>query len=80
MSAMEIIRFKTNIQTKTALEKISTVLDNVAGLNKWELDIKDADNVLTICAGEFLQEEKIIEQIHQAGYYATNIDDYYSVY
>jgi copper chaperone CopZ len=80
MTAMEIIRFKTNIHTKNELEKISTVLNNVVGLNKWELDLQDADNVLTICAGEFLPEEKIIEQIHEAGYYATNIDDYYSVY
>jgi hypothetical protein len=33
MTAMEIIRFKTNIQTQNALEKITTGLDNVAGLN-----------------------------------------------
>ena len=77
---MEIIKFKTNIQTAQALEKVSNALNTTAGLSSWKLDLRNNDKVLTVFADEILQEEKIIDQIHKAGFYAMNMDDYYAVF
>lgn len=77
---MELLTFKTNISTNTAMQRVAPLLNSAIGSANWELDIASTDKTLRVYSPGRVNEIQVVEAIHKAGYYAINIDDYFSIY
>ena len=69
---MEILVFKTNVRSRKKLSALAPHLENIAGIVKWNVDLKDVDKVLRIeCTST---PAKLIENnLQQAGYYCEEL-------
>lgn len=69
---IQCLVFRTSLQNRNDVEKISTTLDNLAGLSDWHVDLDDWEKVLRIeCAG--LSAESIIKTLFRKGFIAEEI-------
>jgi copper chaperone len=64
---MKILTFKTNIKCGGCIATVTPFLNNVAGIEKWEVDTTNPNKVLTV-TGEIITTESIETAIKQAGY------------
>jgi len=64
---METTKFKTNIKCDACVAKVTPYLNEIAGENNWQVDLKDPARTLTIDEGD---EKKVIEALQKAGYKA----------
>ncbi len=64
---MKTLTFKTNIKCGGCIATVTPFLNNVAGIEKWEVDTTNPDKVLTV-TGETITAESIETAIKQAGY------------
>ncbi|MES2060517.1 MAG: cation transporter [Bacteroidota bacterium] len=71
---METLKFKTNIKCGGCIAAVTPALDNLKGVNKWEVDTSNPDKVLTVQATEDLTAEQVIESLTAKGYLAQRID------
>jgi copper chaperone len=62
---METTKFKTNIKCSACVAKVTPFLNEVAGENKWKVDLVDPARTLTV---ENTDEKKIVEALQKAGY------------
>lgn len=67
---MEILKFKTNVESQEALSKIAPLLDKVEKISKWSLDTESSEKVLSV-SGTDLNPQAIENAIKQAGYKAS---------
>ena len=49
---MDTMQFKTNINCGGCLAKVKPFLDEVEGIEKWEVDLQSEDRILTVEACE----------------------------
>lgn len=77
---MELLTFKTNISTSTALHRMAPLLNAAIGSANWELDIASSHKTLRVYSPGKVNEMQVVEAIHNAGYSAINIDDFFSIY
>lgn len=71
---METLKFKTTIKCSGCVGKATPYLNNVAGEDNWEVDIKSPDKILTVVNENNLTEEQVVKAITEAGYKAERID------
>lgn len=64
---MKTLTFKTNIKCGGCIATVTPFLNNVVGIEKWEVDTTNPDKVLTV-TGETITAESIEKAIKQAGY------------
>lgn len=64
---MKTLTFKTNIKCGGCIATVTPFLNNVVGIEKWEVDTTNPDKVLTV-TGETITAESIETAIKQAGY------------
>jgi copper chaperone len=64
---MEQMKFKTTIKCTGCLEKVAPHLNEKVGSNKWEVDLKNPDKILTVNT-ESASEEDLIATVKKAGY------------
>ena len=69
---MEIIKFKTNVESQEALAKVAPYLDKEESISKWSIDTESADKVLSV-SGADLSAGAIEKAVEQAGYKAKII-------
>lgn len=74
VTTMEILVFKTNIQHKKDVRRISTVLEPDNRIMDWNVDRWDVDNVLRI-ASLSLAPEEVINIVNNAGYFCEELPD-----
>lgn len=60
-------KFKTNINCGGCIANVKPHLDNVDGIDKWEVDIADKEKILTV-KSDGISEQEIIETVQKAGY------------
>ena len=71
---MNILIFKTNLESPELLNRAKPLLQNLQGVSRWNVDMHDCDNVLRIEANEL--SPRSVEQILQkAGYYCEELQD-----
>ncbi|REL32922.1 hypothetical protein DYD21_13980 [Rhodohalobacter sp. SW132] len=69
---VQCLIFRTSLQNRDDVEKISTTLDNLEGLSDWHVDLDDWEKVLRIvCTG--LSAESIIKTLFRKGFIAEEI-------
>ena len=69
---MEKLQFKTNIKCSGCIATVTPALNQVAGENKWEVDLQSPDKILTVLA-EQLESSDIKRAVEQAGYKAEEL-------
>lgn len=63
---MKKYKFKTNINCGGCIANVTPYLDKVAGIEKWEVDTKNKDKILTV-EGD-ASKETIESAVKEAGY------------
>ncbi len=64
---MEQMKFRTTIKCTGCLDKVTPHLNNTQGIEKWEVDLKNPDKVLTVNT-ETASEEDVVATVKKAGY------------
>lgn len=64
---MEEIKFKTNINCNNCVKAVSGFLDDVPGIESWEVDTADPEKILVI-KGNVIEPEAVIEAVEDAGF------------
>lgn len=77
---MELIYFKTNIKSVSALNKVAPFLNRVVGATNWQLDLESTDKKLTVFSNSIINEIHVEEAVNRAGFSALNVDDYHLIY
>ena len=70
---MSELKFKTNIKCSGCLAKVAPHLDKLAGIEKWSVDIAEANKVLTVNS-ELVNDAQVITAVAEAGYQAELIN------
>ncbi|HMW26995.1 MAG TPA: hypothetical protein PK678_09665 [Ferruginibacter sp.] len=76
---MEIINYKTNINSEKALTRLAPYLDRAVGASNWQLNLHDEDRTLSVFSPGLVNEQVVVNAVHHAGFMAMNLDDYYSI-
>ncbi len=71
---MNVLVFKTNIDTNKQVKYLSPHLKLLNGIINWNIDLHDCDRVLRIEA-EQLQPQTVVNVLNNAGYYCAELED-----
>jgi copper chaperone len=66
---MRTLTFKTNINCSGCVSKVTPVLNQIHGINKWSVDTANPQKILTV-ETEHLHEDDIIRALKNIGYNA----------
>lgn len=69
---MEILKFKTNIQSSEGLQKVTPLLNQEESIHQWKLDTSHEDHLLNI-SGTEPDPLRVINLLEQAGFQAAFI-------
>ncbi|MEQ8360120.1 MAG: heavy metal transport/detoxification protein [Cytophagales bacterium] len=70
---METLKFNSTIKCTGCLAKVTPYLDELAGDNNWEIDLKNPNKVLTVKTMG-ISAEAISQAVEAAGYSAKSIN------
>ena len=65
---MEKLSFKTNINCNNCIAKVKPFLNQVENIENWQVDIKNADKILSVSGEEELTSTEVIEAVQKAGF------------
>ena len=65
---MQVLVFKTNLNSHRHVRKVEPVLDMHPHIMRWNVDLHDCDKILRI-ETEALQETEVEKMLLQEGYY-----------
>lgn len=69
---MKKYQYKTNIMCDSCIAKVSPVLNEIAGENNWNVDLKNPKRILTV-SSDSDNENKIVTALQKIGYKAEEI-------
>lgn len=69
-----VLVFKTNLQFKKDINRLSPVLSNISDILRWNVDREDIDKVLRI-ETRILTAQEIIRLVNNAGYVCEELPD-----
>ncbi|SHF48229.1 heavy-metal-associated domain-containing protein [Flavisolibacter ginsengisoli] len=69
---MKTIELKTNIMCGSCVAKVTPILNEVIGENRWKVDTANPGKVLTVNT-ESLDEATVIQAVEKAGYIAEKL-------
>ena len=72
---MQVLIFKTNVQTKKRVKLISPLFTNHPVIKDWSVDLEDCDRILRIVAQEPIKAGAIIYMMNMCGYYCELLND-----
>ncbi len=70
---METLQFKTNINCGGCIAKVTPILNEVKGIKKWHVDIKNPSKILTVEADNIPSKE-VIDTVNKAGFRIEEIN------
>jgi copper chaperone CopZ len=70
---MKKYQFKTNIMCSSCIAKVTPGLNEILGVNQWQVDIKDSKKILTVTS-ESANEKDVIKALEKVGYKAEEIN------
>lgn len=63
-------QFTTNLNCGGCVSKVQTDLDNASGVAEWNVDINNAEKILTV-KSEGITEEEVVTILKKKGFKAT---------
>ena len=71
---MEILVFKTDVSSRNGINRIAPLLEGLGGVERWNLDLNDADFILRIEASG--TTAALVEQrLRAAGHFCEELPD-----
>ena len=70
---METLKFKTTIKCGGCIATVTPVLNNLDGVQKWEVDTDNPDKVLTVDTNKGLNPNEVISALKTKGFQAEVI-------
>lgn len=70
---MKSLTFKTTIKCAGCIEKVTPVLNALAGEENWKVDLQNPNRLLIVTAKDELQAGTIISGLQGVGYKAEEI-------
>ena len=70
---MKTLKFNSTIKCTGCLEKVTSSLNEVAGTNNWEVDLKSPNKVLSVNV-DGVTKDQIKDALSELGYSAELID------
>ena len=71
---MEVLVFKTSVQSMDSVRELQPRLDELAGRGKWNFALDDCDRILRVKAGRYLLEETVALLNHH-GFGCDELED-----
>lgn len=71
---MEVLVFKTNVETMNHTRKLYPLLKAIQGILKWNIDTEDVDRILRVETVN-VSPQKIETTLQSAGYYCKELED-----
>lgn len=62
------LQFKTNINCGNCVKSITPFLNDVTGIERWEVNTQTSDKILTIVANDDLDATAVIDTVEDAGF------------
>lgn len=72
---MNILIFKTNIRSKSKIDRLKPVFNQHPAILKWGVDTQDIDNVLRIEARQGIKEAEVVEMVNEYGFHCEDLPD-----
>jgi copper chaperone len=70
---METLKFKTNIKCSGCIAAVTPSLNNLAGIEKWEVDTANPEKILTVEVKDEVSPEQIVNTLKEKGYIAEKM-------
>jgi len=61
-------QFKTNINCGGCVSKVTPVLDNIQGINQWNVDTESSNKLLTVVSDGMIDEQTVVDAIQKTGF------------
>jgi hypothetical protein len=71
---MEILVFKTSVETPQCVKSLKPLLDSVAGKGRWNFALDDCDRILRIASVK-VTAQTAINLLHENGHECTELED-----
>jgi hypothetical protein len=71
---MEILVFKTNLDSPKAVQEIAFPLNALARIERWNVDLADAEKILRVQA-HAVPPEQIIQLVNSQGFMCEELQD-----
>ncbi len=71
---MDVLVFKTNISNRKSIAAIKPFLQSMPGIQKWNVDLHDIDNVLRI-ETNVLSPQMVENNLKDLGFYCVELED-----
>lgn len=66
---MKTLKFKTNINCDACVAKVTPALNGNSSVEKWEVDTKNPEKILTV-EGENINQQELVQSLAKIGYKA----------
>ena len=70
---MKTLNFKTNMKCGGCVATVTPFLNNVEGIDKWDVDTTAPDKILTV-SGENVDSEKVKDAVTKAGFQIVAVE------
>jgi copper chaperone len=70
---MNTLKFKTNIKCGGCIAKVTPVLNDTKGVNRWEVDTDNPEKILSVDA-EGISAEEVVKKVNEAGFRAEILE------
>lgn len=67
MIKMNTLQFKTTINCNNCVRTVTNFLNDVKGIEKWEVDTNNPEKILTV-EGEDVTVEEVVAAVEEAGF------------
>jgi len=71
---MEVLVFKTSVDTPQCVKSLKPLLDSVAGRGRWNFALDDSDKILRIASAKVTAQTAIL-LLEQHGYECAELED-----
>jgi hypothetical protein len=73
-STMEVLVFKTSVETPQSVKTLKPLLDSVAGRGRWNFALDDCDKILRIASVK-VKAHVAIQLLNEKGYECAELED-----
>lgn len=71
---MEVLVFKTSVETAHSVRRLKPLLDTVAGSNKWNFALDDCDRILRVVSAT-IPPQRVIHLLTEQGFHCHELED-----
>jgi hypothetical protein len=71
---MEVLVFKTSVESPRNVNQLKPMLDTIAGDNKWNFALDDCDKILRVVSST-ISPQAVIRALLGQGYHCAELED-----